>query len=90
MALTTQLVDLAHAQDVEAGDGTTTVTILAGSLLNGCQVLLDKGIHPTTVAEGLQKAAATAVEVLRDISDPVCFELVQKCTGAIFQVFLVC
>eukprot|EP01127_Copromyxa_protea_P004347 TRINITY_DN14213_c0_g1_i1.p1 TRINITY_DN14213_c0_g1~~TRINITY_DN14213_c0_g1_i1.p1 ORF type:complete len:537 (+),score=141.59 TRINITY_DN14213_c0_g1_i1:151-1611(+) len=65
------LVDLAHAQDVEAGDGTTTVTILAGSLLNGCQVLLDKGIHPTTVAEGLQKAASIAVDVLREISQPV-------------------
>jgi chaperonin GroEL (HSP60 family) len=66
-----KLVDLAHAQDVEAGDGTTTVTILAGSLLHGCQILLDKGIHPTTVAEGLQKAAAVAVEILRSISDPV-------------------
>lgn len=65
------LVDLAHAQDVEAGDGTTTVTILAGSLLNACQILLDKGIHPTTVAEGLQKAAYVAVEKLRSISDPV-------------------
>jgi len=65
------LVDLAHAQDVEAGDGTTTVTILAGALLASCQNLLDKGIHPTTVAEGLQRAAARAVEVLRSVSDEV-------------------
>lgn len=38
-----QLVELAKAQDIEAGDGTTTVVVLAGSLLNGAQKLLDKG-----------------------------------------------
>ena len=35
-----QLVELSKAQDVEAGDGTTTVVILAGSLLNASQKLL--------------------------------------------------
>lgn len=29
-----QLVDLSAAQDIEAGDGTTSVVVLAGSLLN--------------------------------------------------------
>jgi T-complex protein 1 subunit delta len=38
------LVDLSAAQDVEAGDGTTTVVILAGSLLTASERLLDKGI----------------------------------------------
>eukprot|EP01126_Amoeba_proteus_P004594 TRINITY_DN1152_c0_g1_i10.p1 TRINITY_DN1152_c0_g1~~TRINITY_DN1152_c0_g1_i10.p1 ORF type:complete len:516 (-),score=128.23 TRINITY_DN1152_c0_g1_i10:193-1740(-) len=66
-----QLVDLAHAQDVEAGDGTTTVTILAGALLTSCQSLLNKGIHPTVIAEGLQRAAQKAVEVLRNVADEV-------------------
>ena len=40
-----QLVELSKAQDVEAGDGTTTVVVLAGSLLNVSQKLLAKGIH---------------------------------------------
>ena len=40
------LVDLSKSQDVEAGDGTTTVTVIAGSLLNQAQILLEKGIHP--------------------------------------------
>ena len=39
-----QLVELSKAQDVEAGDGTTTVVVLAGSLLNASQKLLAKGI----------------------------------------------
>jgi len=52
-----QLVDLSHAQDVEAGDGTTTVTVLAGSLLNACQTLLDKNVHPTIIANSFYKAS---------------------------------
>jgi T-complex protein 1 subunit delta len=38
------LVELSKAQDVEAGDGTTTVVILAGSLLSASQRLLTKGV----------------------------------------------
>ena len=38
-----QLVELSKAQDVEAGDGTTTVVIIAGSLLSACHKLLEKG-----------------------------------------------
>jgi T-complex protein 1 subunit delta len=36
-------VELSKAQDIEAGDGTTTVVVLAGSLLNAGQRLLAKG-----------------------------------------------
>ena len=37
------LVELSKAQDIEAGDGTTSVVIIAGSLLNSAQSLLSKG-----------------------------------------------
>lgn len=37
------LVDLSAAQDIEAGDGTTSVVVLAGSLLTAAEKLLDKG-----------------------------------------------
>ncbi|KAJ3064878.1 T-complex protein 1 subunit delta, partial [Podochytrium sp. JEL0797] len=36
------LVDLSAAQDVEAGDGTTSVVVLAGSLLGAAEKLLEK------------------------------------------------
>ena len=45
-----QLVDLSAAQDVEAGDGTTSVVVLAGSLLGAAEKMLGKGIHPTVVS----------------------------------------
>ena len=66
-----QLVDLSAAQDIEAGDGTTSVVVLAGSLLGAAEKMLDKGIHPTIVAESFLKASAKAVEYLTDISTPV-------------------
>ena len=44
---TKQLVDLSAAQDTEAGDGTTTVTILAGAFLGAIQKLMSQGeFHP--------------------------------------------
>lgn len=51
------LVDLSGAQDVEAGDGTTSVVVVTGALLGAAQNLLDKGIHPTIISEAFQKAA---------------------------------
>ena len=37
------MVDLSAAQDVEAGDGTTSVVVLAGSLLGAAEKMLAKG-----------------------------------------------
>ncbi|KAK9455654.1 chaperonin Cpn60/TCP-1 family [Dipodascopsis uninucleata] len=65
------LVDLSAAQDVEAGDGTTSVVVIAGGLLAAAERLLLKGIHPTIIAESFQRAASRAVEVLRDMSIPI-------------------
>jgi len=62
------LVDLSAAQDIEAGDGTTSVVVLAGSILNATEKLLAKGIHPTTIADSFQKAASKAIEFLTDMS----------------------
>lgn len=66
-----KLVDLSAAQDIEAGDGTTSVVVLAGSLLGAAEKMLQKGIHPTIVAESFLKASAKAVEYLTEISTPI-------------------
>lgn len=65
------LVDLSAAQDVEAGDGTTSVVVIAGSLLGAADRLLAKGIHPTVISESFQRAAAAAVQTLEDMSHPI-------------------
>lgn len=65
------LVELSQAQDVEAGDGTTSVVVIAGSLLGAAEKMLNKGIHPTIIAESFQAAAIKAVEYLGDIATPI-------------------
>ncbi|KAJ1517019.1 T-complex protein 1 subunit delta [Coelomomyces lativittatus] len=65
------LVDLSAAQDVEAGDGTTSVVIIAGSLLVAAEKMLSKGIHPTIVADSFLDASKKAVEIMSAMSEPV-------------------
>ena len=63
------LVELSRSQDHEIGDGTTGVVVLAGSLLEQAEVLLDRGMHPIRVGEGFEMAAKIAHQTLDDISD---------------------
>lgn len=65
------LVELSKAQDIEAGDGTTTVVVIAGAFLEAAAKLLAKGIHPTVISESFQRAAAKSKEILQKISIPV-------------------
>lgn len=65
------LVELSKSQDVEAGDGTTSVVVVAGSLLDACAQLLSKGMHPTTIAEAFMFAAAQCEKILDAASIPV-------------------
>lgn len=65
------LVELSRAQDVEAGDGTTSVVVIAGALLDAAEKLLNRGIHPTAISESFQRAAVHALKILNDIATPV-------------------
>lgn len=65
------LVQLSKSQDIEAGDGTTGICVIAGALLQACSDLLNKGIHPTMIAEAFKQAAAKAEEELIKMSRPV-------------------
>jgi len=57
-------VELSKAQDIEAGDGTTSVVVVAGALLEAADKMLQKGIHPTAISDAFQRAAAKSVEIL--------------------------
>ncbi|BBN14746.1 T-complex protein 1 subunit delta [Marchantia polymorpha subsp. ruderalis] len=65
------LVELSKSQDIVAGDGTTTVVVIAGALLRQCQILLGMGVHPTVISDALHKASEKAVEVLTAMAVPV-------------------
>jgi archaeal chaperonin len=65
------LVEVSKATDNEVGDGTTSAVILAGALLEKAEALIDKGVHPTIIVEGYNKAAAQAIRILNDIAEKV-------------------
>lgn len=65
------LVEVSKAQDVEAGDGTTSVVVTTGALLRACERLLGRGIHCTAITEGFQAALAKAESVLESMAVPV-------------------
>jgi T-complex protein 1 subunit delta len=62
------LVDMSKAQDVEAGDGTTSVVVIAGALLQCAEELLAKGLHPSSISDAWLLAQAQAVEILKTIA----------------------
>lgn len=62
------LVDVSRAQDAEVGDGTTTVTILAGELLKESKNFIEDGISSHLIAKGLNKACELAVEKLNSLA----------------------
>lgn len=65
------LVDLSAAQDVEAGDGTTSVVVIAGALIKAAMNLLAKGIHPSSISEAFMVAQREASEILKTIAIPI-------------------
>ena len=65
------LVEVAKAQDAEVGDGTTSVVVLAGVLLEKAEKLLDENIHPSIIIDGYTKALSRALEELDRMARPV-------------------
>lgn len=67
------MVELSQSQDDEIGDGTTSVVVMAGALLDSAEPLLSKGIHPIRIADGFDLAAKIAVERLDKIAESLNF-----------------
>jgi archaeal chaperonin len=62
------MVEIAKSVDNEAGDGTKSVVVLAGSLIENAEDLFNKDIHPTVVVEGYRESSKKALEFLKKIS----------------------
>lgn len=61
------LVELAHQQDREVGDGTTSVVIIASELLKRANELVRNKIHPTTIITGYRLALKEAVRYINEV-----------------------
>lgn len=51
------LVDVSRAQDVEVGDGTTSVTLLAAELLKEVKGFIEEGVPAQVIIKGFRKAS---------------------------------
>lgn len=60
------LVELAHLQDKEVGDGTTSVVILAGELLKRANDLIKNKIHPSTILSGYKMAMRESTKYIQE------------------------
>jgi archaeal chaperonin len=65
------MVEISKATDNEVGDGTTSVVVLAGALIEKAGELIDKDVHPTVIVDGYHKCANKAIEVLNNIAQTV-------------------
>ena len=65
------MVEISKATDNEVGDGTTSVVILAGALIEKAEDLITKDVHPTIIVDGYRKSATKAIEVLNGISQKI-------------------
>ncbi len=67
-----QLVrEVATKTEDVAGDGTTTATILAQSLIREGLRVVAAGANPMTIKRGIDRAVAATVEEIRKVSKPV-------------------
>ncbi|GBF24853.1 thermosome subunit alpha [archaeon MnTg01] len=65
------MVEISKTVDNEVGDGTTSSVVIAGSLLEKAEQLLNKDVHSTVIVEGYQAAAEKALELLSQIAKQV-------------------
>lgn len=65
------IVEVAKTQESRCYDGTTSSVVLAGALLSKAEVLLDKGIHPTTIIKGYRLARDFCIAQTTDLSRKV-------------------
>ncbi|AMD19365.1 HBR464Cp [Eremothecium sinecaudum] len=78
------LVDISRAQDAEVGDGTTSVTILAGELLKEVKPFLEEGLSSHVIMKGYRTAADLAIKKINELavdisSEKVSRDLLERC-----------
>ncbi len=62
--------EVASATSDEAGDGTTTATVLAQAIIREGMKAVSSGINPMDLKRGIDLAVGTAVEELKKLSKP--------------------
>jgi chaperonin GroEL (HSP60 family) len=83
------VIEASNAVDNEVGDGTTSVVVLIGALIEKAEELLDNGIAPSTIANGYLKGLDFSLELLHSIAQisknydrEIMLNIVRTCLGS--------
>ena len=62
------IIEASNAVDNAVGDGTTSVVVLVGALVEKAEDLLEMGISPHKISDGYYNAMQMAIEIIRDVA----------------------
>lgn len=62
------IIEASNAVDNAVGDGTTSVVVLSGALVEKAEDLLEMGIPPHKISDGYYNAMQMAIEIIRDVA----------------------
>lgn len=62
------LVDIAKSQDVEVGDGTTSVVLLAGEFLKQIKPFVEEGVHPRVIIRSVRRSLQLCLEKINELA----------------------
>jgi thermosome len=65
------MVEISKATDNEVGDGTSSVVVFAGALIEKAEELITKDVHPTIIVDGYRKSAIKSIEILNQIAQKI-------------------
>jgi archaeal chaperonin len=63
------IIESSNAVDNEVGDGTISVVVFAGALIQKADELLDQGISPSSIADGYSKALEFSLKIAGTLSE---------------------
>jgi len=70
-----QIIKQAAMQtNLDAGDGTTTATVLSRAILTKAQKYISSGVPPIELQRGIEKAVGVVVDNLKDAAQPISCE----------------
>lgn len=64
------LVDISTSQDSQVGDGTTSVVLIAASILAQVKPLVEEGVHPQRILRHVRAAGRLAVAKVQELAVP--------------------
>jgi len=85
------MIELSRTQDEEVGDGTTSVIILAGEILQVAEPLIERNMHPTVIVRGFSEALEFALKTIDKLAVPIdvnekseLAKIIKSCLGTKF------